>query len=61
MLIDAKQCGLLAAIGPLLDDLREKANFFLIGAVAALIAGALLLMVRKNLAEVVEEATASKD
>jgi uncharacterized protein len=29
VLIDAKQCGLLAAIGPLLDDLREQANFFL--------------------------------
>ena len=43
------------------DKFDSKANFFLIGAVAALIAGALLLMVRKNLAEVVEEATASKD
>ena len=43
------------------DKFDSKANFFLIGAVAALIAGALLLLVRKQLAEVVEEATASKD
>jgi POT family proton-dependent oligopeptide transporter len=43
------------------DKFDSKANFFLIGAVAALIAGALLLVVRKQLAEVVEEATASKD
>jgi POT family proton-dependent oligopeptide transporter len=43
------------------DKFDSKANFFLIGAVAALIAGALLLLIRKQLAEVVEEATASKD
>jgi POT family proton-dependent oligopeptide transporter len=43
------------------DKFDSKANFFLIGAVAALVAGALLLLVRKRLAEVVEQATASKD
>ena len=43
------------------DKFDSKANFFLIGAIAALIAGALLLMIRKQLAEVVEEAIAAKD
>jgi proton-dependent oligopeptide transporter, POT family len=43
------------------DKFDSKANFFLIGAIAALIAGALLLLIRKQLAEVVEEATASND
>jgi POT family proton-dependent oligopeptide transporter len=43
------------------DKFDSKANFFLIGAIAALIAGALLLIVRKDLAAVVEEAIASKD
>lgn len=43
------------------DNFDSKANFFLIGAVAALVAGALLLVVRKRLADVVDQATESKD
>jgi POT family proton-dependent oligopeptide transporter len=43
------------------DKFDSKANFFLIGAIAALIAGALLLMIRKQLAEVVDQASASQD
>ena len=43
------------------DKFDSKAIFFLIGAVAALIAGALLLLIRKRLAAVVDEAIASKE